>query len=96
MQQVSFRIQIIACQVGIPNRYVGRLSQCLYQRVRNELYWTRHFLWLLSHPPLSRQHVVSLSRLPVCRRSSLLTGEGGGGRGWARSQFKRPPESLAL
>jgi hypothetical protein len=38
-------------------------------------------IWLLPHPP---PHVSKLSlffRLPVCRRSKLLTGEGG--RGWA-------------
>ncbi len=32
-------------------------------------------------PPFPRQQVVSLLSLPVCRRSSLLTGEGGMGRG---------------
>jgi hypothetical protein len=47
--------------------------------------------------PLSRQQVVSLSQSTcvVCRRSSLLTGEVGGGE-WARSQIIRPRESLAL
>ncbi len=32
----------------------------------------------------------------VCRRSSLLTGEAGRGRVWARNQIIRPGESLAL
>jgi hypothetical protein len=45
-------------------------------------------IWLLAFPPpLSRQQDVSLSQssLPMCRRSSLLTGEGGRGWGEAKS-----------
>jgi hypothetical protein len=38
---------------------------------------------------------TSVDTLVMCRRSSLLTGEVGGG-GWARSQIIRPRESLAL
>ncbi len=41
----------------------------------------RRMIWLLPHPLLSRQQVVSLSVL-MCRRPSLLTGEGG--RGWSQ------------
>jgi hypothetical protein len=44
--------------------------------------------------PLSRQQVLSPSYLPVCRRSSSLTGEAGRGRAW--SQIIRPREGLAL
>jgi hypothetical protein len=40
--------------------------------------------------PLTSQKFVPLSQSPVCRRSSLLTGEGG------RSQIKRRRESLVL
>ncbi len=54
-------------------------------------------IWFGSLPTPSSQ--LSLSKLslflslPVCRRSSLLTG---GGRGWGRSQIIWPQESLAL
>jgi hypothetical protein len=51
---------------------------------------------LLAHPlpPSPVSKLTLFLRLPVCRPSSLLTGEGG--RGWERSQIIRPRESLAL
>ncbi len=53
---------------------------------------------LLAHPllpPLPSCCRLSLFlTLPVCRRSSLPTGEGG--RVWARNQIVRPRESMAL
>ncbi len=44
-------------------------------------------------PPSPVSKLFLFLNLPVCRRSSLLTG---GGRGWARSQIMWPRESLAL
>ncbi len=56
------------------------------------------FLWFGSSPtPFFPPPVSKLSLwlgLPVCRRSGLLTEEGG--RGWARSQIIRSRKSLAL
>jgi hypothetical protein len=60
----------------------GRLGHGKTQRVFNVLYKTR----LSPLPPL---------RLPVCRRSSLLPGEGVRGW-WGRSQIIRREKSLVL
>jgi hypothetical protein len=53
-------------------------------------------IWLHVHPlPLSPVRKLSFFlSLPVFRRSTLLAGEGEGGR--ARSQIIRPRESLVL
>ncbi len=53
---------------------------------------------LIAHtlpPPPPLPEASSFLSLPVCRRSSLLTGEGGGSE-WSRSQIIRPRGSLAL
>jgi hypothetical protein len=59
------------------------LGDTVYQRKLNDLQRTRlsrrRIIWLLPHPS-HREQVVSLfHNLPMCRRSSLLTGEDGGG-----------------
>jgi hypothetical protein len=51
---------------------------------------------LLPLPPSSVIKLALFLSLLVCRRSSLLTGEGGGGRWSGRSQIIRPRECLAL
>jgi hypothetical protein len=51
--------------------------------------------WAPHPPPFVSKSSLFISR-HVCRRSSLLTGEGGGGRGWGRSQIVRLRERLAL
>ncbi len=54
-------------------------------------------IWLFAHslPPSAVSKWSLFLSLPhVCRRSSLLTGEGR--MGWARSQIIRPRESLAI
>jgi hypothetical protein len=50
-------------------------------------------IWLLSPPPLFSPVSLFLS-LPVCRRSSLLMGDGGWG--WGRTQILRRRQSLVL
>ncbi len=56
--------------------------------------------WFIEEQAFLRLHAHPLPPLslclPVCRRSSLLTGDGGGGRGRAWSRIIRPQESLAL
>jgi hypothetical protein len=64
------------------------------QRVLNELWRTRLSCGSYSRPPPLPSASLSLSRLPVCRRSSFLTGEGGGGRGDEPNH--RPRGSLVL
>ncbi len=60
--------------------------QCLWPRTENiECLIEDHgrMIRLLAHPlpSLSRQYKLSLFHsLPLCRRASLLTGEGGGGK----------------
>jgi hypothetical protein len=79
--------------------HITKVSPSLMQRVLYDFERTRlsrrRMIWLLPHqlhPPAS---ILSLFlSLPVCRRSSLLTGEGG--RGWGRSQIIRRRESLVL
>jgi hypothetical protein len=64
---------------------------CTVRSVLSELFMTRvscSIMIRLLAPP--RQQLFSLSRSPVCRRSSLLTVEG------ERSQIMRPRESLAF
>ncbi len=65
------------------------------QRVLNDLQRPRlscgHMIWLLVPSPPPREQGVSLSQSScVCRRSSLLTGEGGG---WARSRIILPEKA---
>ncbi len=58
--------------------------QRLEKRMLNDLYRTRlsrrRMIWLLSHPfpsPVTVSRLYLFLSLPVCRRSSLPTGEGG-------------------
>ncbi len=54
-------------------------------------------VWFGRFPlPPSVSKLSLFLRLPVSRRSSLLTGDGRGGRGWGRSQILRRRESLVL
>ncbi len=52
-------------------------------------------IWLLPHPlpPLVSKSSFFLG-LPMCRRSNLLSGEGGGRSEWGRSQIIRRRDSL--
>jgi hypothetical protein len=52
-------------------------------------------IWLLPHP-LPVNKLPLFHSLSVCRRSSLLTGEGGTGCGRRRSQVIRRRENLVL
>jgi hypothetical protein len=75
------------------------LSKIFFGRIRE--YWMIYrrpgflaVVWFGSSPlPISKLSLFL--GLPVCRPSSLLTGEGRE-RGWARNQIIRPRESLAL
>ncbi len=66
------------------------------QRAMNDLYRTRLFcgriIRLLAHPPspLCRQQVASFTQSSCVRRSSLLTGEKGGGGGRGAQSYNRP------
>ncbi len=61
------------------NSEVNLAFLSLHQRLLNDLWWTRlsrrRAIWLF---PLSRHQSSLFLSLPVCRRSSLLTGEGVG------------------
>jgi hypothetical protein len=66
--------------------------------IEGHAFWPSYDLVSPHHVPPPPHQVVSLSHDAVflqCRRSSLLTKEGGGG-GWERSQIILQRESLVL